>query len=176
MLNHYQIYGSIMENFLSIYLPPDTDLTVYGFRVPMYEWAGEQYPQGPMELNYKNEYKIHPNDLHRGLRHRCLPAAMKVETWVRLDLHPYGVGTMEEVFLCKDEEKNENDENTLKGFFRHMLGKNKYWVICYDIDERLIQQSYSSEIYGVIPILKQALEDEKGVIVYSNDLYNTIQA
>lgn len=164
-----------MENFLSIYLPPETDLSVYGFTVPMYEWAGEQYPQGPMELNYKDRYKIHPNDLYRGHIHRFIPMAMKPETWVRLDMHPYGVCEMEELFLGKDDEKNENDENTLKDFFRHILERTKYWVVSYVIEDRFIQQNYSSDIDGVLQILKQALVDEKGVIVYSNDLYNTIQ-
>ena len=29
------------ENFLIIYLPPETDVLQYGFKKPVFEWAGE---------------------------------------------------------------------------------------------------------------------------------------
>ncbi|MFN5307965.1 MAG: hypothetical protein ACK5C0_00750 [Candidatus Kapaibacterium sp.] len=155
------------ENFLIIYLPPETDVLQYGFKKPVFEWAGEEFPQGTFEFTFNNLLTVCLNETNYPRKHtlvnNLLPSIMNPETWVRLDMDPHTIGEMDNLVFS---DNACSDKNIVVNFFREILRDNSFWIVVYIIDESPYYL-VSCAIEQLKDFLKKALEAEKSVVIFS---------
>ena len=68
-----------MDAAFVVYLPVEAELEGFPFKVPMFEWGGEQHPQGEPEcgfgLNFRLKKMKPPSTLRLGNNAGKLPAS-----------------------------------------------------------------------------------------------------
>ncbi|WP_165760133.1 hypothetical protein, partial [Niastella populi] len=138
----------------------------FPFKIPMFEWGGEQHPQGEPECgcgpNFRlKKMKPYPPD---GLGK--MPADYQQVTWLRVMIEGEGV----DIYGASIEGLLEEDSKySLEKLLQCLLADQSIWVVLFMPDFDQLDEWIPGDINIVLDKLKYSLTVEKTGYVIWND-------
>ena len=98
-----------MDAAFVVYLPVEAELEGFPFKVPMFEWGGEQHPQGEPECGFGLNFRLKKMKPHPPYGWGKMPANYQQVTWLRVMIEGEGVdiyGASIEGLMEEDPERS----------------------------------------------------------------------
>jgi hypothetical protein len=156
-----------MDASFQFLLPKEADLSPFNFQIPMYEWDGVNYPQGPPECKFgKNFRLVQEDELNPMLWTRYLPNNYPRINWQIIEVFGDGIHIYWEQLYGSD--KQEEAGFTLKDLIQLMLGNKPNWMVAF---ERNYDDGYGEprkgKVEDIVPAFQLLNSLETGFLLYS---------
>jgi hypothetical protein len=159
-----------MDLIFEILIPSGTDISGIAFREPLFEWQGENYPQGPPEAWFGSNFKLVYREIPDFVKNK-LPVAYASIGWQCISVKGSGLNLYRSKLwtdVPEDEEPKDPEEEhfTLKDLLHTMCTGHK-WIIVIDTDEafEVISSGNLAEVISALNGVLRGNEERKGFII-----------